>query len=94
MVNGWWYRSTLKIVVFTSFSKHEPKFNERRMEYMVFKRERCPNTGRKYFQGFISLKKSHRLYSCKKIVSNTHFDRVHGTIEENINYCTEDNEFT
>lgn len=76
---------------FTLFSKDGSTFNEHARAYLIFGRETFPDTCRLYFQGFILFKNSAR--QCKKMVPVAYFQRVRGSIQENLDYCNKDDQF-
>lgn len=78
---------------FACFSENKTKFNGGTMAYPIFGSEKCPDAGRKHFQGFISFKNRKRLSNCKKVVPSAHFERVHGSVQENVDYCKNNNHF-
>lgn len=65
------------------------------MSYLVFQEERCPETGRHHYQGFMNLiKQSHRP-AAKKVLQKAFSTACspalfysNGTVDQNIVYCT------
>lgn len=58
--------------------------------YYVYQREKCPETGRLHYQGYVELDKRRNLNSLKKNVfkDNTiHIERRMGTQQQAIDYC-------
>lgn len=58
-------------------------------QYLVAQLEAAPDTGNLHIQGFISLKKKHRLVWLKGHVSDeAHWEPAQGTAAQNKTYCT------
>lgn len=53
-----------KYVCFTSYDLlTEPIWDEKIMDYLIFQKEICPDTGRQHYQGYVEFKKTARLHS-------------------------------
>lgn len=78
---------------FTSYSENEPEFDPYLMAYTIYGHETCPTSDRLHWQGFISFKNRKRLAACKKVAPGAHFECLRGTVQENIYYCSKDNQF-
>lgn len=83
--------SRFRNVMFTSFKEVPPPWDEAKMVYMVFQREKCPKTGKFHFQGYVELSKQMRLKAVKRLLGDTvHIEPRYGTQEEAIKYCTKE----
>lgn len=75
---------------FTSFKTDLPiAFDEDTMSYLIYQKEKCPDTNREHFQGYIQLSKKLRLAGVKKLFPDpaTHFEKSRGTAVEASAYC-------
>ncbi|AFS65297.1 replication-associated protein [Dragonfly circularisvirus] len=80
---------------FTSFNVDSPpKFDPITTEYLCYGRETCPTTKKSHLQGFICLKERKRLAGVKKLLGSVHLEASRGTVDQNIQYCSKDGEFT
>lgn len=43
---------------FTYYGENMPQYDESKMKYLVFQKEKCPETGREHFQGFVRFNKN------------------------------------
>lgn len=81
--------SVLRNWVFTSFADYfildEKHHNV--IRYCVWQKEKCPNTGRTHFQGYIELNKAVRMSGVKKIIGEAHIEPRKGTRDQARNYC-------
>jgi len=65
-------------------------FDEDRMEYLIFQKERGER-GTVHYQGFVILKKQSRMSALKKLISKqAHFEVARGSVEQNIAYCSKE----
>lgn len=74
---------------FTSYSDYIA-FNEKHhsvIKYCVWQREKCPETGRLHFQGYIELNKAIRFTGLKKIIGECHVEPRKGTRDQARAYC-------
>lgn len=81
-----------KYWLFTAFADEAPQFDEERMGYMVYQRERCPNTNRLHWQGYVEFKsRIHRTRAIGLLNSaGIHLEPRRGSAGEAIQYCTKD----
>lgn len=87
--------SKAKRYVFTSFDvEHCPTFDERRMEYLCYGRETCPDTGRAHLQGFICWSNKQRFSACKTLLPSAHWEPARGSVKENRDYCSKEGDFS
>lgn len=76
---------------FTSFEKEAPDFDEVVMEYMVYGKEKCPETKKKHWQGFVYYINPKTMSAAKKYLGDTvHMEPMRGTLKEAIAYCKKD----
>lgn len=81
--------SMFRNVCFTSFDVDPPAFDSGKIRYMVYQQERCEETQRLHWQGYIELAKRMRLKALKALLGDTvHFEPRRGTQAEAIRYCT------
>ena len=84
---------------FTAFT--EPKFDtsDSLFRYAVFQQEKCPNTERIHWQGYLEVTRPSRMTQIKSMFSaadgsntpvNPHLATAYGTQESCIAYCTKD----
>lgn len=75
--------------IFTSFAADAPEYDEEYMKFMTFQKERCPDTKRLHWQGYLELRKQMRLGSIKKVLGedSIHVENRFGTADEAIKYC-------
>jgi len=85
--------SKYKDVCFTSFIDFEPDYDK--INYYVFGKEVCPNTGREHWQCFMQLKNRCGLSTVKKIIGDecAHIEQRKGTVQEASDYCKKDGDF-
>lgn len=58
------------------------------VRYMVYQKERCPETGKEHLQGYVELHKPQRISWLKKHISGTaHWESRKGTRDEAKAYC-------
>jgi len=75
------------------FTWHEadiiPTWVPERMRYLVYQLERCPDTGKLHFQGYVEFKRSVKMGGVKKALGNNkvHLEPREGTRDEARGYC-------
>ncbi len=58
---------------------------------MIYQRERCPETQREHWQGYVELRKQMRFDAVKRMLGNdVHFERRAGTQQDAIAYCSKE----
>lgn len=60
--------------------------------YACFGIEHCPETNVEHLQGFFILEKRQRLTELKKVDDKVHFEPMKGTIQQNFEYCTKEDD--
>ena len=68
----------------------EPKFDDQKIRYLVYQREKGEKSGKEHWQGYVEFYKSHRIAGAQKalkIGKNNHFSVREGTRIEARNYC-------
>lgn len=65
-------------------------WNDETLSYAVFQEEKCPQTGRRHWQAFLSFAKKLRLTGVKKYFPNEHIEAMSGTPAECRAYCTKE----
>lgn len=63
------------------FTKHEA------FRYLVFQKEKCPNTGTEHYQGYIEWTKPIRITHMKALNNRMHFFRRKGSAQQAAKYC-------
>jgi len=65
-------------------------FDPDRFNYLVYQKEKCPNTGRVHLQGYVQFKKQTTWSKIKEILSDNgaHLANAAGSPEQNRVYCT------
>lgn len=73
---------------FTSFATEEPEWNEKRMAYLLYAPETCPDTGKPHWQGYVYYKEKVSIKMSNKLLStgNHHHERCIGDATSNYNY--------
>jgi len=76
--------------LYTSFEEDDVKFDESIMSYQVSQRERCPDTQRLHWQGYIEFKLRMRRSRVKIVLQDNklHLENRKGTQADAIRYCT------
>jgi len=67
-----------------------------RVQYLVYGRERAPETGTAHLQGYVELDRRFRLEQLKRFfgdVGRAHFEAAKGDGQSNRAYCTKDGDF-
>lgn len=79
---------------FTSFKVPEPDMTK--VTYMIYGEEKCPETGRLHYQGYVEFNKVQRMTGAKTIFGDDtlHLEKRRGTQEQAIEYCKKDLVFT
>lgn len=76
---------------FTDFTDgDEPDVDPSQVRYIIAQQERCPDTGRIHWQGYIQLSRNQRFTFVKKLNPWAHWEPAKGTPLENKAYCTKD----
>lgn len=73
--------------LFTSYREEFPHFDEAKMKFLVYQREKCPTTERLHWQSYVVFHKQYRKKSALRILGNVHVDPRKGTHEQAIAYC-------
>lgn len=74
--------------VITSFRDEPPQFNSTLHRYLIYQREKCPETGRLHWQGYVELKKPGRVRgTVASLGGECHLDARKGTRDEARDYC-------
>lgn len=78
---------------FTAFTTPAPTMDL--VIYMVYGEEKCPDTGRLHYQGYVEFTKTQRVAGAKKIFKDDslHFEKRRGTQKQAIDYCKKDGRF-
>lgn len=76
--------------LFTSYEEHESKFDGANMDYIIQQRERCPETGRLHWQGYVEFKNAVRMSRAKHHLGGNriHVEARRGTQQQAIKYCS------
>lgn len=75
---------------FTSYKVDNPlPIENEKIRYCIYQRERCPESGREHFQGYIELKTKSRFSALKTLFNDQglHCELRRGTREEARDYC-------
>lgn len=74
---------------FTEYQVDTPLEWPEFVRYAVYQLERCPDTGRLHFQGYVEFSKVMRLSGCKKVLSKAHWKPKYkeSTREQARDYC-------
>lgn len=73
--------------VVTMYGDDSPRFDEETMRFLVYQREKCPNTGRLHWQTYVVFKKQLRTKAVSNLFHNAHVEPRKGTHEEALAYC-------
>lgn len=83
---------TSRSYVFTSFDmdwKYE--HNEEKVRFIVFQKEKCPETERLHWQGYVEFFSPVRITGAKKILKvEAHMEKRLGTRVQAVDYCTKE----
>lgn len=81
---------TSRSYCFTSYKEKMPAtFDTKYVRYIVYQKEKCPETNRDHYQGYIELKTPIRLKACQKLIGDpvAHLEKREGTREQARTYC-------
>lgn len=85
-------------ICFTDFDLSnlwENKFDENDMHYLLIGREICPETDRPHIQGFVQFVNDLSIREFKKKYSSSaHLEWRKGTVQENLDYCKKEDDWT
>lgn len=93
---------TFRKVCFTSFKclsfdDYHKMYNDHmeNIKYLVVGLETCPTTKKQHIQGFIQLSSGYKVSTVKGWLPDrtTHIEGCKGTVQQNIKYCTKENNF-
>lgn len=71
---------------FTEFSLKKPEHKD--ITYSIYQLEKCPDTGREHYQGYVEMSKTTGLAFMKKILETAHWEPRKGTQDQAIAYCS------
>nr|QGF19383.1 replication associated protein [Antarctic circular DNA molecule] len=73
----------------------KPEYDEKQMSYFISGTEVCPNTQKIHYQSYVHFTNAKTFDQVKKyfINSNVHIECAKGTANENIAYCSKDNDY-
>jgi len=76
-------------ICFTAFQDEEPLFDPNFVAYLIYQRERCPDTGRLHWQGYCECHRGQRITTIQSFlgIAGGHIERRRGTQSEAIDYC-------
>lgn len=78
---------------FTSYEESCPTF-QNDMKYLICGSETCPTTGRKHWQCYTYLKNAKTWSAFQKLIGKgVHFEKCKGSADNNIKYCSKENQF-
>lgn len=63
------------------------------VKYMLVGKEQGHTTNTPHLQAYVIFKKNQRLSAVKKLQSSAHWEIAKGTTEQNITYCTKENDY-
>lgn len=86
-------RFTARHFAFTSFK--EPHIDEsefKNVRFIHFQKEKCPNTGKEHWQGYIQFNHPSRASAISKLlhVEGVHIEKAKGTPQQNLDYCSKE----
>nr|WAE42646.1 MAG: replication associated protein [Cressdnaviricota sp.] len=80
--------------MFTAFESKLKKVPEvmfvDQYKYLVYQLEKCPDTGRYHYQGYVAFLAKKRLTTLKKFDPTIHWEMRRGTHKEAFDYCTKE----
>lgn len=77
--------------VFTSYQEDAPIFIETLMMFLAYEQETCPETGRKHWQGYVSMLRKTTLSAIKTNVNESwHWEIMRGSFSDNQAYCNKE----
>lgn len=73
---------------FTSYAVTAPTYDEDYMDYLIYQREKCPDTGREHWQGTVKMKNPTGLKRVQELlkIGNSHCEIV-GNWKKSVDYC-------
>jgi len=76
-------------VCFTAFQDAEPNWNPDLMAYLVYQRERCPDSGRLHWQGYCEFHRDRKIGGIQTAlgIGRSHIEGRRGSQDEAIEYC-------
>lgn len=87
-------RTKMRNVCFTAWEHPRIDKGDDRVIYYVYGREKCPDTGKTHWQGFLQVKNALSLNAIKAIINDeddeTHIEKMRGTAKEASDYCKKD----
>ena len=74
------------------FDKLEDRIESGELKYCVFQKEKCPDTGKKHFQGYAVFGNAIRRKGAQKVlgIGKSHMEIAKGTNKQNFKYCTKE----
>jgi hypothetical protein len=67
---------------------------EKRMKYLVYGKEICPDTKKLHYQGYVEFDRPIVFGTLKKLLGNkTHLSNRNGTAKQAADYCKKDGDF-
>jgi len=81
---------SLTNVCFTAFQDAEPSWDPNLMAYLVYQRERCPDTGRLHWQGYCEFHRDRKIGGIQTAlgIGRSHVEGRRGSQDQAIEYCT------
>ena len=80
--------SRIRGYCFTAFTKECPEWNEKRMAYLLYAPETCPDTGKHHWQGYVYYKDKVSMKMSQKLlgVGKCHHEPSNGNADHNYGY--------
>jgi len=79
---------------FTSFEDKPPEWDPKKIRYLAYEQETCPETGRKHWQGFVYFDDAKTFSTVKKVLGKTpHIEGMWGSFDSNVDYCSKEGKF-
>lgn len=74
---------------FTSFEEEVPVYSMKHMRYMVCQKEKCPQSGKIHWQGYVEFSEGQCMKAVKTIfgIKGLHLEPRKGTQQQAIDYC-------
>jgi len=63
-------------------------FDAGEMKCIYYQLEKAPTTGQRHLQGFLVTLKTARLTKVSKLLPHAHFEKMRGTVKQNVDYCS------
>lgn len=76
--------------LFTYFKVDQPMVFPEWVTYAVYQREMAPTTNKEHYQGYLRLSRPQRPSALQKLWPGMHHERVRGTPQQCIDYCTKE----